>query len=496
MVKSNPNITYFSDNLFNREIFTKAEIRTMVTNLVKTINLLPLNVNNDSIKDKLLHFGIVNNDEEYNNLSVYLGKSLYTSLLKAFSKVDEDIVYNKYPDIAKYSKIYRKNTANEENNNDKPTMVDLFCGSGGLSLGLMQSGFKVIFANDIEKSALQTYSFNHPEIEGNKITMGGIEQIAHNISDYIPNNVDIIAGGPPCQGFSMANRQRLIDDPRNILYKYYVESVRELNPNIFIMENVKGMLSVASQVIEDFNNQTKVGYDIAYHVFNAKNFGVPQNRERLIYIGVRKDLTSKITARQIISNILSKYNTSNTVLSDAIQDLRPLKASHKKNSTNTDSIESGSIIELNNNLNPKNKKYLNKINNRENTIIYNHKARYNNDRDIEIYGRMLPGDKSDSPRIADIMPYKSRNDIFKDKYYKLIYSNICKTITAHMKFDCNMYIHPTQARGLTPREAARIQSYPDSFFFLGPYTKTYQQIGNSVPPLMARAIGEEVIKYI
>lgn len=94
------------------------------------------------------------------------------------------------------------------------------------------------------------------------------------------------------------------------------------------------------------------------------------------------------------------------------------------------------------------------------------------------------------------MPYKSRNDIFKDKYYKLIYSNICKTITAHMKFDCNMYIHPTQARGLTPREAARIQSYPDSFFFLGPYTKTYQQIGNSVPPLMARAIGEEVIKYI
>ena len=167
MVKSNPNITYFSDNLFNREIFTKAEIRTMVTNLVKTINLLPLNANNDSIKDKLLHFGIVNNDEEYNNLSVYLGKSLYTSLLKAFSKVDEDIVYNKYPDIAKYSKIYRKNTANEENNNDKPTMVDLFCGSGGLSLGLMQSGFKVIFANDIEKSALQTYSFNHPEIEGN-----------------------------------------------------------------------------------------------------------------------------------------------------------------------------------------------------------------------------------------------------------------------------------------------------------------------------------------
>lgn len=494
---NNDSITYFSENIFDRNIYTKAEIKVMVKNLIKTISLFNFDkIDTSSVEKKLMHFGIVNSESEYQNLATYLGKSLYNDLLDAFSRIDESDIYKNYLDIAKYSQTYREAASDDLANITKPTLVDLFCGSGGLSLGLMQAGFRVVFANDIAKPALQTYSFNHPEIRGQQITMGGIQEIAHNISEYIPDKVDVLAGGPPCQGFSMANRQRIIDDPRNILYKYYVESVRQLKPKIFIMENVKGMLSVASQVVEDFNTKTDIGYDISYHIFNAKNFGVPQNRERLIYIGIRKDLTDRIKSADIISNILKKHNTPKYNLADAINDLRPLKASRKKNTTNIDSVESGSIIELNKNINPKNKEYLDKINTRKNTLIYNHKARYNNDRDIEIFDRMLPGDKSDSPRIADIMPYKSRNDIFKDKYFKLIPSKICKTITAHMKFDCNMYIHPSQARGLTPREAARVQSYPDSFFFLGSYTKTYQQIGNSVPPLMARAIGNEVIQYI
>ena len=129
-------------------------------------------------------------------------------------------------------------------------------------------------------------------------------------------------------------------------------------------------------------------------------------------------------------------------------------------------------------------------------MVSNHKARYNNDRDIEIFGRMEPGDRSDDPKIADIMPYARRNGIFKDKYFKLENDKVCKTITAHMKFDCNMYIHPTQARGLTPREAARVQSYPDDYFFRGAYTKTYMQIGNSVPPLLGRAIAHVIKGYM
>jgi DNA (cytosine-5)-methyltransferase 1 len=126
------------------------------------------------------------------------------------------------------------------------------------------------------------------------------------------------------------------------------------------------------------------------------------------------------------------------------------------------------------------------------SYVFNHKARFNNDRDIEIFGRLNQGDKSDDPKIADIMPYARRNGIFNDKYYKLEEDKVCKTITAHMKYDCNMYIHPTQARGLSPREAARVQSYPDDYFFRGAYTKTYMQIGNFVPPLLGRAIAKVV----
>ena len=144
-----------------------------------------------------------------------------------------------------------------------------------------------------------------------------------------------------------------------------------------------------------------------------------------------------------------------------------------------------------------NNAYINLINqNRDINITCNHKSRYNNDRDIEIYSRLLPGDKSDDPKIADIMPYKNRNHIFKDKYFKLEPDKVCKTITAHMKFDCNMYIHPSQSRGLTPREAARIQSYPDDYYFRGSFTKTYMQVGNSVPPLLGRAIATVLKKYI
>jgi len=183
-------------------------------------------------------------------------------------------------------------------------------------------------------------------------------------------------------------------------------------------------------------------------------------------------------------------------LKDAIADLNELEASTQKNNTNFINEKNGGIVikKINKNIND----YLIKINNTSYIypIIFNHQARYNNDRDIEIYSRLHQGDKSDDPKIADIMPYASRSHIFKDKYYKLKESDVSKTITAHMKFDCNMYIHPTQARGLTPREAARIQSYPDDYIFRGAFTKTYMQVGNSVPPLMARGIAKVIKKIL
>jgi len=390
--------------------------------------------------------------------------------------------------IKKYCNTYI--TYVRQNHPQDFTMVDLFCGAGGLSLGFVQEGFYAALANDIEECCVDTYAHNHPETPRDHIILGDIRNVVADLENLMANeDVDIVVGGPPCQGFSMANRQRLIDDPRNYLYKNYIEVVKKLRPKFFVMENVKGMLSVAGQVKEDFQ---RIGYEVECKVFNAKDFGVPQNRERLIYIGNRIGIDNLKIIEEIdtIAQESKKY-----VLRDAICGLRPLKALGTRNSTEIDSVESGGKIERNSEeiIND----YLNLINTgRTIPVVCNHKARYNNDRDIEIYSRLFQGDRSDDPKIADIMPYANRNDIFKDKYFKLEEDKVCKTITAHMKFDCNMYIHPTQARGLTPREAARVQSYPDDYFFRGSYTKTYMQIGNSVPPLLGRAIATVIKKYL
>lgn len=381
---------------------------------------------------------------------------------------------------------YKRITANKS----ALQMVDLFCGAGGLSLGFSQEGFMTALANDIESCCVDTYAHNHPETPRDHVVLGDIREIIDHLEELLKDKkIDIVVGGPPCQGFSMANRQRLIDDPRNHLYKNYLEVVRRVQPKFFVMENVKGMLSVADQVKDDFRN---IGYEVEYHILNAKDYGVPQNRERLIYIGNRVGIDNQ----QIFEEIFKlAENIPNHVLADAIYALRPLKASRIKNSTEIGTEDTGYLIEANEE--SKTNEYIDYINqNRAIPLVFNHKARYNNDRDIEIFGRMYQGDKSDDPKIADIMPYARRNGIFRDKYFKLEEAKVCKTITAHMKFDCNMYIHPTQARGLTPREAARVQSYPDDYFFRGAYTKTYMQIGNSVPPLLGRAIAHVLKKYM
>lgn len=484
-----------SNNVFDREVLNKNEFIQMIEYLIKSIELLYNSTGNLEKEIDLLtmstlyDFGIITENYNIEKLEKEIGSDLFQVLVGQINIIKYMEISN-INELRKFHYKYRQISVLESKKLDKPNMIDLFSGAGGLSLGLSQAGFKIVFANDIDKSALRTYSFNHPEVDGNKITLGGIEKLSSNINNYVTESVDLIVGGPPCQGFSNANRQRLIDDPRNELYKYYVDIVHKLTPKYFIMENVKGMAKVSNQVIKDLNSSNNK-YNIDYKILNAKDLGIPQNRERLIFIGIREDVSEKdsLYANEIFERISnSEYKSVDLI--DAISDLESLKASRIKNSTKGDE-SSGYIISTNSSL--AKSAYVESLNENYNKLIYNHKARYNNDRDIEIFSRMLPGDKSDSPRIADIMPYKNRNHIFKDKYYKLLPNKYCKTITSHMKFDCNMYIHPFQSRGLTPREAARVQSYPDNYFFLGAYTKTYQQIGNSVPPLMGKIIGQNIL---
>lgn len=372
----------------------------------------------------------------------------------------------------------------------KYSVIDLFAGCGGLSLGLEQAGFTTIFANDINKVCANTYKHNIG-LGKDRFYVGDIKDLLFNIDAYkdLFSNVDMVCGGPPCQGFSMANRQPTIDDPRNVLYKYFLEFLDFVKPKFFIMENVKGMAKKSGYILGDFESVLKGKYDISYRILNARDFGVPQNRERFIVIGNRIGISSETVFVNICNGSHKPFS-----LKAAISDLPPLQASNVKNKT---SIENDSIgYAKRKHIYDETAFYRYVNNGRRIDYLFNHKSRYNNERDIQIFSLLPQGENSLHDSIADIMPYQSRNHIFKDKYFKLKYDDVCKTITSHMKFDCNMYIHPTQARGLTPREAARIQTFPDDFEFTGPQNSWYMQIGNAVPVKLAEAIGKEIIKWL
>lgn len=370
--------------------------------------------------------------------------------------------------------------------------IDLFAGCGGLSLGIEKAGFTISFANDIDSNSMKTYALNR-NLNKSQMYVGDISNLLEQYEKFNAffSNVDLVCGGPPCQGFSMANRQRLLNDPRNILYKQYLLFLQKVEPKFFIMENVKGMLNKMGEILSDMNSLLNGMYNISYAIFNAKDYGVPQNRERLIIIGNKIHISSE----KIIDEIKQRAtNMPHFTLRDAISDLPELKPNRIKNNNVIENCNIGFRSVKYKYIITDYFRYINE--NRHIPMLHNHKNRYNNDRDIEIFSRLPQGENSLHKSIADIMPYQSRNGIFKDKYYKLKYDDVCKTITSHMKFDCNMYIHPTQSRGLSPREAARIQTFPDDYVFFGPQNDWYKQIGNAVPPKFAQVIGEEIIKYL
>lgn len=369
-------------------------------------------------------------------------------------------------------------------------MVDLFAGCGGLSCGLEQAGFTAWFVNEIIETFCNTYKFNH-SLTDDHYFVGDINQLNEHISEYREylNDITLVCGGPPCQGFSMANRQRIIDDPRNQLYKAYLTFLSYVRPPFFLMENVKGMVNKFEEIRQNFKDFLGEEYKFDYKLLKAQDFGVPQNRERFIMIGNRVG----IDPNDIFEEIL-KQRRSPFVLHDALEGLPHLEARKEKGAKNIENFESG--FTERDFVYPKTEFYYFINGDRIITKLYNHKNRFNNDRDIEIYRRLPQGANSLHESIADIMPYKRRNKIFKDKYFKLDETQICKTITSHMKFDCNMYIHPWESRGLSPREAARIQTFPDDYVITGAQNLWYAQVGNAVPVKLAKAIGVGLMKFI
>ena len=471
-------------------------------------NNLVKHFNNDQIDKKTIErleeLKIINTKSDLKLLQKTLGSSTFNSLIRA---TNYNLEHQKSIGglLDKIDPSKRVIISQLDKTNNKPTLVDFFCGAGGLSLGFSSEGFKIELANDYEEVCIQTYKYNHPDIPNNKVILGDIKEILNELDSKIDGPIDVVVGGPPCQGYSTANQQRLIDDPRNELYKYFLSAISKIAPKFVLMENVKGMLPYANQVEEDYRQirintkGTTYFYTVSNRILISDDFGVAQKRQRLFFLAIRNDvMEAKQITPEMLFNEIENNNKDNKrhVLRDALEHIKPLKAPRVKNMTEVDDDLTGKKIEVNN-YDHKGNSYLELINQgRTIEYCYNHKARYTNDINFEIYDTLKQGEDGTSPNIAHIMPYKHRNHIFKDKYFKLVSDKPSRTITAHLRMDCHSHIHPSQTRSITPREAARIQSFPDDYVFHGAYLKTYMQIGNAVPPIMAQGIARVIKKYI
>ncbi len=392
---------------------------------------------------------------------------------------------------------------NIKTNNKTYTFIDLFAGAGGFAEGFYQEHFKALshieFDNDACKTLRERMKFyNYPkkEIERIKPTDITDENIIDTIEDGVNNNsVDVIIGGPPCQSFSSQGKARdpngMKCDPRNYLYENYIKILNHFKPKFFVFENVSGILStkingkqIIDTIFKDMKENYKIIEDKNILLLNASDFGVPQERKRVIIIGVRKDLN--IDVATIYKDLVEiAKNEEIVTVHDAIGDLPKLYPG-----------EGSEIIEYK----PKiENKYLSKIRSNQFGTLHHHVARNHNELDKKRY-KLMSKYKWTLGELYEKEPslVHPKKRLFNNSYVVQHFDKPSKTIIAHLYKDGNQFIHPdyTQERTLTPREAARLQSFPDDFIFPCSKTQQYKQIGNAVPPLLARHIASVLKKYL
>lgn len=394
----------------------------------------------------------------------------------------------------------------------KPTVVSLFSGAGGMDLGFIQSGYRVIWANDFQKDAVTTYQKNI----GDHIVYGDIAKIT---KDQLPQeSVDVVLGGFPCQGFSVANTKRSMEDKRNFLYLELLRVVKELQPKFFVAENVKGLLSmqngqVLNMILKDFEN---LGYRVDYQVLNTANHGVPQSRERVIIIGNRIGVKNPFPTPTYTTNtqlephlkptptveesigFLQSEELVNGKLEDRIIVNNRFIYNHVASTNVADSFftrknppTQEEIVDYLNYYRKECKLSIKKI---DEVLRYRHTA-----------GHWFRKDKYGSlPSVSDWWKLK---DIlqFDDTYDKQMTELIEKEITFEQSLRITNWdrpsdtitastpeIHVNKQRRLSVRESAILQSFPDNFIFYGSLTSMYRQVGNAVPPKLAKAIAKEI----
>ena len=385
--------------------------------------------------------------------SSYNSSNLLSNVWDKSTKVEESNYYWHNDPIITKGKVF---------SNDKPIVVELFCGCGGTSVGFEMAGFKVVLGCDILIPAIQTFKHNHPD---SATILGDIKKVNPNIIKEIigDRQLDVLIGGVPCQGFSLNNRKRKKDDERNFMYKEFLRFVEVLQPNAIVLENVSGMKSVGDFVVDIENSLSSVGkMKVKSKLLYAPDYGVPQKRTRLLFIGTKGD--------EFNFNAIKKthgHNTKNkyVTIKEAIGDLPSLKTKEEK--TEYDKKPYCDFQKIMRKNAPE--------------ILTNHKAPNHPESTIEKIKNTKPGDPI-YPR------YKQRIRLSWD-----ILSPTQVSGGIRPQFQLG---HPSDNRGLTIRERCRIQSFPDSFEVKGGTVQARVQTGNAVPPLLAKVIGVAIKKYI
>ncbi|MFC7308457.1 DNA (cytosine-5-)-methyltransferase [Streptomyces monticola] len=367
----------------------------------------------------------------------------------------------------------------------KRLAVDLFSGAGGLSLGLQRAGWTVAAAVDFDERALETHAANFPGMSlhmdlGNPDERDRLEQVL----EPAKGKIDLVAGGPPCQPFSRAGRSKIRNlveyhgrdphDRRKELWSAYLDVVRRLEPRAVLMENVPDMgLGDDFFVVRTIEQQLEeLGYATQVRLVDAWRYGVPQHRKRLILLA-RKDV-DKFEWRQELAE------EDRTTLRDAIGDLPELPVVPTERVGGREWAYSADPSELSSFATDM-RKWARR------GVVFDHMTRRVRKDDWEIFDGM------DSRTLySEISPELQRYDVkhFTDKYKKLGWGELSRSITAHIAKDGYWYIHPDQNRTLTVREAARVQTFPDRFRFAGTRSDAFRQIGNAVPPLLGQAAAE------
>lgn len=347
----------------------------------------------------------------------------------------------------------------------KPTVIDLFAGVGGLSLGFEMAGFEVALANEYDPSIAEAYMKNRPNT---KMIVEDITKlpVEETFGPY-EGKVTVVIGGPPCQGFSQKGMRKSVNDPRNFLFRYYFEVVKKVKPGYFVIENVPNLLTTENgyfkdEIVELFSG---IGYAVSCGVLCAADFGVPQDRHRACIMG-------KLGADKPVE--LPKPNGVHTTIWDAISDLSY--------------FESGEGAEEQSYRNAPQSEYQ-KLLRAGSSELYNHIATRHSKVTLERLKMIAP------ERGKEMLPEEHHTkSIYSGTWCRMKKNSIAKTITTRYDTPSSgEFTHPYLDRAITTREAARIQSFPDAFRFYGSKSSQMKQVGNAVPPLLGKAIAERIL---